>query len=62
MTIDTERNLPADFEKMLPRAYDRRQVPRPGVIVDRRGADRKFAAELRTMRERIAAAASEATR
>jgi hypothetical protein len=50
-----ERNLPADFRGMLPRAYDRRQAPRPGVIVDRRGVDRKFAAELRTMRERIAA-------
>lgn len=48
-----ERNLPADFKGMLPRAYDRRATPRPSVIVDRRDADRQLAAELRTMRARI---------
>jgi hypothetical protein len=52
-TID-ERQLPADFRGMLPRAYDRRVTPRLGVIVDRRGANRKFAAELQAMRARLA--------
>jgi hypothetical protein len=55
MNTTDERNLPADFRGMLPRAYDRRQAPRPGVIVDRYEADRRFAAELRAMRQRIEA-------
>lgn len=54
MTADTERNLPADFKGMLPRAYDRRATPRPSVIVDRRDAARNFAAELQAMRARLA--------
>lgn len=57
MTITDERNLPANFEKILPAVYDRRAIPRPGVIVDRREYTRKFAADLRAMRERIASEA-----
>lgn len=56
ITPADERNLPANFEKILPRAYDRRATPRLGVIVDRRGANRKLVDDLRAMRARIASA------
>lgn len=54
MNATDERNLPAGFKGMLPRAYDRRTTPRPGVVVDRRDAARNFAAELQAMRARLA--------
>ena len=52
MTAADERNLPADYQGCLPRAYDRRAIPRPEVL-DRREYQTKFAQELRTMRERL---------
>ena len=52
MIATDERNLPADFEGCLPRAYDRRATPRPEVLT-RQEYDRQFAASLRAMRERL---------
>ena len=51
-SLTDERNLPADFQGSLPRAYDRRATPRPEVL-DRGEYQAKFAQELRTMRERL---------